>query len=50
MPSVLKDNTGGIDALVSQPAGGRRCKVSLQRIEDILVPGLKDPSQAAMEH
>lgn len=47
---ILKYNAGGIDALLSKPAGGRRRKVSLQRIGDILVPVLKDPRQAAVEH
>lgn len=47
---ILKYNVGGIDALVSKPTGGRRRKVSLRRIEDILVPVLKDPRQAAVEH
>ena len=47
---ILKYNAGGIDALLSKPTGGRRRKVSLQRIGDILVPVLKDPRQAAVEH
>ncbi len=47
---ILKYNEGGIDALLNKPTGGRRRKVSLQRMEDILVPVLKDPLQAAVEH
>ena len=47
---ILKYNSGGVDALLSKPAGGRRRKVSLQRLGDILVPVLKDPRQAAVEH
>lgn len=47
---IIKYNHGGIDALISRPAGGRRRKISLQRLEAVLVPVLKEPAQAAMEH
>lgn len=43
-------NQGGVDALISRPAGGRKRKISLQKLGDVLVPVLKDPAQAAMEH
>ena len=47
---IIKYNHGGIDALISKPTGGRKRKVALQRLEEVLVPVLKDPAQAAMEH
>jgi hypothetical protein len=47
---IIKYNHGGIDALISKPTGGRRRKVALQRLEEVLVPMLKDPAQAAIEH
>lgn len=47
---ILKYNEAGLDALISKPVGGRTRKVSLRRLEDLLVPVLKDPAQAAMEH
>lgn len=47
---IIKYNEGGIDALISKPSGGRKRKVSLQKLEDVLVPVLKDPQQAAVEH
>jgi len=47
---IIKYNHGDIDALISKPTGGRKRKVALQRLEEMLVPVLKDPAQAAMEH
>jgi transposase len=47
---ILKYNQGGIDALLTRPAGGRKRKVSLQRLDEVLVPVLKNPAQAAIEH
>jgi transposase len=46
---IGKYNQGGIDALLTQPVGGRKRKVSLQRLDEVLVPELKDPAQAAIE-
>jgi len=43
-------NLGGIDALASKPRPGRRRKVKLQRLADLLVPVLEDPSQAQELH
>lgn len=43
-------NRGGIDALITKRPGGRRRKVKLQRLEDLLVPVLEDPSLAAQRH
>lgn len=43
-------NRGGIDALASKPRAGRQRKISLQRLEDILVPVLQDPRQAGELH
>lgn len=47
---VHRYNQGGVDALISKPITGRKRKVSLKRLEDLLVHVLKDPAQAAMEH
>ncbi len=43
-------NTGGIDALASKPRSGRSRKVQLQRLHDLLVPVLEDPTQAKELH
>jgi transposase len=43
-------NRGGIDSLITKPKPGRPRKVRLQRVRDVLVPGLEDPSQAGQVH
>jgi transposase len=47
---ILCFNEGGIDALDSKPRPGRPRKIKLQRLRDLLVPVLEDPSKAAQEH
>src|SRR4030095_7025355 len=47
---VVRFNCGGIDALASKPRPGRPRKVKLQRLRDLLVPVLEDPSQAGQLH
>jgi transposase len=47
---ILRFNQGGIDALASKPRSGRPRRVKLQRLEDLLVPVLGDPSQAGEVH
>jgi hypothetical protein len=39
-------NRGGIDALITKPRSGRRRKVKLERVRDLLVPVLENPAQA----
>lgn len=39
-------NRGGIDALITKPRPGRRRKVKLERVRDLLVPVLENPAQA----
>lgn len=43
-------NRGGIDALISRPKPGRPRKVKLERVRDLLVPVLEDPTQAGQVH
>jgi transposase len=43
-------NRGGIDALITKPRPGRRRKVKLERVRDLLVPVLEDPSRAGQVH
>ena len=43
-------NQGGIDALITKPRSGRPRKARLQRVHDVLVPVLEDPSQAGEIH
>lgn len=43
-------NRGGIDALRTKRPGGRRRKVKLERVRDLLVPLLANPAQAAQVH
>jgi len=47
---ILRFNTGGIDGLASKPQPGRPRRVKLQRLEDLLVPVLADPTQAGQIH
>ena len=47
---VVMFNRGGIDALTSKPRPGRPRKVKLQRLKDLLVPVLEDPTQAGEVH
>lgn len=43
-------NRGGIDALRTKKPGGRPRKVKLERVRDLLVPGLENPAQAGVVH
>ena len=43
-------NRGGIAALISRPKPGRPRKVKLERVKDLLLPVLQDPSQAGQVH
>lgn len=43
-------NRGGIDALITRPRSGRPRKVKLERVRDLLVPVLQNPSQAGQVH
>jgi transposase len=43
-------NRGGIDALASRPRSGRPPKIKRERLRDLLVPVLEDPSQAGQLH
>ena len=43
-------NRGGIDALVTRPRSGRPRKVKLERVRDLLVPVLENPSEAGQVH
>lgn len=43
-------NCGGIDALITKPRVGRRRKVKLERVRDLLVPVLENPAQAGQVH
>lgn len=43
-------NRGGIDALITRPKPGRPRKVKLERLRDLLVPVLEDPTQAGQIH
>ena len=43
-------NRGGIDALITRLKPGRPRKVKLERVRDLLVPVLEDPTQAGQVH
>ena len=43
-------NRGGIDALITRPKPGRPRKVKLERLRDLLVPVLENPSEAGQVH
>lgn len=43
-------NRGGIDALASKPRTGRPPKVHWQRLRDLLLPVLEDPTKAGELH
>lgn len=43
-------NRGGIDALITRPRPGRARKVKLQRVRDLLLPVLENPSLAGQVH
>jgi len=47
---ISRFNTGGIDALITRPRPGRPRKVKLQRVADLLIPVLEDPSKAGEVH
>jgi transposase len=43
-------NRGGIDALITKARPGRRRKVKLERVRDLLVPVLENPAAAGQVH
>jgi len=43
-------NRGGLDALITKARPGRRRKVKLERVRDLLVPVLENPAQAGQVH
>ena len=43
-------NTGGIDALICKSSSGRPRRIGMKRLEDLLVPVLKDPAAAGHWH
>ena len=43
-------NRGGIDALITEPRPGRKRKVKLERVRDLVVPVLENPAQAGQVH
>lgn len=43
-------NRGGIDALITRPKSGRPRKVKLERVRDLLLPVLEDPTTAGQVH
>ena len=43
-------NRGGIDALITKPRSGRKRKVKLERVRDLLVPVLENPARAGQVH
>lgn len=43
-------NRGGIDALITRHRGGRKRKVALERVKDLLLPVLENPAQAGEVH
>jgi len=43
-------NRGGIDALITKPRPGRRRKIKLERVRDLLVPVLDNPARAGQVH
>ena len=43
-------NRGGIDALRTKKPGGRKRKVKLERVRDLLVPVLENPAQVGVVH
>src|SRR5689334_948237 len=47
---IERFNRGGIDALASKPRTGRPPKVRWERLQDLLVPVLEDPSKAGELH
>ncbi len=40
-------NSGGIDALITRPRSGRPSEVKLERVRDLLLPVLENPTTAA---
>ncbi len=47
---INRFNEGGIDALASRPRSGRPRKVRLQRLQELIIPVLEDPSRAGELH
>ena len=43
-------NRGGIDALITRSRPGRRRKVKLERVRDLLVPVLENPATVGQGH
>jgi transposase len=43
-------NRGGIDSLITKSPSGRKRKVKLERVRDLLLPVLENPAQAAQVH
>ena len=43
-------NRGGIDALITKARPGRRRKVKLERVRDLLLPVLEDPATVGQGH
>lgn len=43
-------NQSGIEGLISKPRTGRPRKVKMQKVKDLLIPVLEDPSQAGEFH
>lgn len=47
---ITRFNESGIDGLVSKPIPGRPPKIKFQKLQDLLLPVLEDPSQAGVLH
>ena len=47
---MTRFNTGGIDALASKPRPGRPRKIKIQKLNDLLIPVLEDPTRAGELH
>lgn len=47
---ITQFNGAGIDGLITKARPGRPRKVELKRVEDLLLPVLKDPSRAGQVH
>jgi transposase len=43
-------NASGIDALIRKPSSGRPRSIGIEKLEDLLIPVLKDPSSAGQWH
>jgi transposase len=47
---IERFNRGGIEGLITKARPGRRRKVKLERVRDLLVPVLENPAQAGQVH